>query len=357
VTWYLHPCAQPCQRSREAAVARQRLLTKPPGSLGRLEHLAEQFAGWQGTPLPRLERIRVRVFAGDHGVARRGVSAFPVEVTAQMIANFLAGGAAISVLSRQLGADFAVVNMGTATPLPPAPGLIDAAAAPGTADFTEGPAMTAAVAAACLAAGADQAQGDGLQLFIAGDMGIGNTTAAAAIIAALLDLDGSQVAGRGTGVDDGGLARKRAALAAALARHGSSRGDALAVLRCLGGLEIAAMCGAYLRCAQRGVPCLVDGFIATAAAMVAVRLNPGVRDWLLFGHRSAERAHGLALRSLDAEPLLDLGMRLGEGSGAAVAVPIIQAALTLHREMATFDGAGVAGQSARPRHGAAPGAG
>lgn len=344
MTWYHDPCAAPCQRSRAAALERQQRLTKPPGALGRLEDIAVQFAGWQATPLPRLDRIRVVVFVGDHGVARRGVSAFPVAVTGQMVANFLAGGAAISVLCRQLGAALAVVNMGTATPLAPAAGLMDVAAAPGTEDFTELPAMSAPVLHRCLAAGADQAGEGEPQLFIAGDMGIGNTTAAAAILAALLGVDGAAVVGRGTGVDDAGLTRKRAAVDAALARHREALTDPLAVLRCVGGLEIAAICGAYLRCAQRGVPVLVDGFIATAAALLAVRINPGVRGWLLFGHRSAERAHGLALGALDAEPLLDLGMRLGEGSGAALAVPILRAALALHAGMATFDSAGVAGQ-------------
>lgn len=266
---------------------------------------------------------------------------FPPEVTAQMIANFAAGGAAISVLSEQLGADFAVVNLGTFEPVPDAPRTRNLQLAPGSADFSREPAMTQELLEQCLAAGRDQADALDCQLFIAGEMGIGNTTTAAALFAATLGLDSATVAGRGTGVDDATLRRKSALIDRALALHADQLDSPLGILRCLGGLEIAAMCGAYLRSAQRGVPVLVDGFIATAAALLAGEINPGARPWMLAAHRSAEDAHGRALEALGLSPLLDLRMRLGEGSGAAVAVPLLQSALTLHARMATFAEAAV----------------
>ena len=340
--WCSQAAAPICEASRQAARLHQASLTKPAGSLGRLEGLAEQFAGWQAQPLPRLEAIAVRVFAGDHGVCARGVSPFPQAVTAQMIHNFVGGGAAISVLSRQLAADFQVVNMGTVTPTEnPAALLTNIALMPGTRDFTEQPAMPAATLDAALEAGRDQVPQTPLQLFIGGDMGIGNTTAAAALYCALLDLTPAQAVGPGSGVDRAGIKRKQHAVARALELHAAHTGDPYRALGCLGGLEIAALTGAFITCAQRGLPVLVDGFIATAAALVATRLNPAVANWLLYSHRSAEPAHTLALEIMGAQPLLDLGMRLGEGSGAAVAVPLLRAALALHRDMATFDQAGV----------------
>lgn len=342
MNWYDEPAAVPCGASRDGARQRQQQLTKPAGSLGRLETLAEDFAGWQQQELPLLEKIAVRVFAADHGVTAQGVSAFPATVTTQMIGNFLGGGAAISVLSRDMGADFSVINMGTFTPLHDAPGLVNLAIAPGTADFSQQTAMSNQSMAQCLAAGRDQVDQLDCDLFIAGDMGIGNTSSATAIVAALLDLDAEQVTGRGTGVDDAGLERKRLTIQTALRLHAASLTSPEAVLRCVGGLEIAGICGAYLRCAQRGIPILVDGFITTAAALLATRMNTGVRQWLLAGHQSAEQAHRKTLQALRLQPLLDLGMRLGEGSGAAVAVAIVRSALRLHNEMATFAAAGVA---------------
>lgn len=339
----LEPCAALDQAAREAALQHQSALTKPPGSLGELERIAIQFAGFQGTTKPKLEKILVRVFAADHGVCAQGVSAFPQEVTAQMIANFSSGGAAISVLSKYHQADFAVVNLGTVAPVPGAKMENPFFIAEQTADFTVNEAMTAAQVAQALNMGRQQVDaGKSLDLLIVGDMGIGNTSSASAIYATLLDLSAEQSCGRGTGVDDVGLQRKQAAVSAALKLHAQALHDPMDVLRCVGGFEIAAMTGAYLRAAQLGMPSLVDGFISTAAALLACEINEGVRDWMLFSHRSAEQAHALALQHLNAKPLLDLEMRLGEGSGAAVAIPLLKTALLLHNNMATFADAGVA---------------
>ena len=334
------------------------MLTKPPGSLGQLELVAERFAAWQGKTHPSVEHIAVVVFAGDHGVCAQGVSAFPQAVTTQMLMNFLSGGAAISVLSRSLSADFSVVNMGTVDALPAEfaqhPQLDTVNIAPSTQDFTQSAAMTSEQVTQALAAG--QAKVAGLcankmiqpQLFVAGEMGIGNTTSASAIYSALLSIETAAAVGPGTGLDNEGLSRKQAAINTALALHTpllsaapTAAAKAYEVLRCLGGFEIAALTGSYIACAQQGIPVVVDGFIGTAAALVAVRLNPSVREWMLFSHRSAEPAHQAALTELNAQPLLDLGLRLGEGSGAALAVPLIQSALALHQEMATFSQAGV----------------
>lgn len=344
--WYLRECPAPSDRHRALAEQRQGQLTKPAGSLGRLEAIAVDFAGWQSREIPRLERIGVRVFAADHGIGRRGVSLFPPEVTAQMIANFAAGGAAISVLSRRLGADFAVVNLGTFDAVPNAPGVHNLQLAPGAMDFSREPAMTPELLEQCLAAGRGQVEALDCELFIAGEMGIGNTTSAAALFAAALGLHGTAVAGRGTGVNEATVRRKAALIDDALALHRAQLDSPLGILRCLGGLEIAAICGAILRCAQRGIPVLVDGFIATAAALLAARINPGATPWLMAAHRSGEAAHGRALEALGLAPLLDLGMRLGEGSGAAAAVPLLQSALDLHANMATFAEAAVSAGAA-----------
>ncbi|MEM7358401.1 MAG: nicotinate-nucleotide--dimethylbenzimidazole phosphoribosyltransferase [Pseudomonadota bacterium] len=337
--WYLAPCANPDQAAAELAQQHQSVLTKPPGSLGVLEEIAIRFAAWQGVAQPQCENILLRVFAGDHGVCKHGVSAFPQQVTAQMIHNFIHGGAAISVLARRVKADFAVVNAGTVEPIDDAPSLHNAQLANGTADFTEQAAMTPEVLAAALDLGRQQVSS--ADLFVGGEMGIGNTTAASAIYCALLDISPESAVGPGTGVDDDGLERKNQAIYRALAFHANKLNNATDVLQRIGGLEIASLVGAYIASAQAGVPVLVDGFISTAAALVADEINPGVREWLLFAHESAEPAHTEALKHLHAQPLLNLGMRLGEGSGAGVAVPLIQTALALHAEMATFVDAGV----------------
>jgi nicotinate-nucleotide--dimethylbenzimidazole phosphoribosyltransferase len=344
---WLFRSAWPLDRhAASAANAHQQQLTKPAGSLGELERIAERFAAWQGRADPRLEQIAIRIFAADHGVCAKGVSAFPQAVTAQMLGNFLQGGAAISVLARQLNADLQVYNLGTVAPPPALPGLRDCTIAPGTRDFSEQPAMSADALVRALRVGAESVPEEPLHLFIGGEMGIGNSTAAAALFSVLLVLPPEMTVGPGAGVDLAGLARKRRAVESGLALHAeaisASEIPALTALECLGGFEIAALTGAYIRCAQRGIGVLVDGYISTAAALCAVRINPQVRDWLLFAHVSAEPAHRLVLERLAAEPLLDLRLRLGEGSGAALAVPLLQAALNLHNNMASFASAAVA---------------
>jgi nicotinate-nucleotide--dimethylbenzimidazole phosphoribosyltransferase len=334
------------EAARAAALARQAQLTKPPGSLGRLETLAVALAAMQGRALPRIERPWIGIFAADHGVAAEGVSAFPQSVTQQMLANFVGGGAAISVLAREAGATLEVIDVGTLAPSPAA-GVIQAQVGCGTANFCRQPAMSAAQAHAALDAGAAacmRAQAGGADLFIGGEMGIANTTTAAALACALLGLPGAALAGAGTGVDAAGVARKAAIIDRALALHGlaAAPSDPLHALRAVGGFEIGALAGAYLAAAQAGVPVLVDGFICSAAALLAVRLNPGARDWMLFAHASAESGHAALLRSLDAQPLLALDMRLGEASGAAAAIPLLRLACALHAGMATFAEAGVA---------------
>jgi nicotinate-nucleotide--dimethylbenzimidazole phosphoribosyltransferase len=329
-------------RAAEAARARQQTLTKPPGSLGDLEMLAIRLAGWQRRECPAVERVHIAVFAGDHGIAAEGVSAFPQAVTGEMLRNFARGGAAISVLARTLGASFEVVNLGTVSPV--AGGAHDTWLGPGTVSFARDAAMSEAQLAAALDAGrqsVERAVAAGAQLYIGGEIGIGNTTAAAALACALLQAEPEALAGPGTGLDVGGVAHKAAVIRRSLERHAGALGSAAEILRRLGGFEIAALAGAYVRCAQLGLPAVIDGFIATAAALIARRLRPGAEVWWLFAHRSREPGHAALLAALEAQPLLDLGMRLGEGSGAATVVPLLRIACELHGGMATFAEAGV----------------
>ena len=307
-----------------AAQVRNAVLTKPPGSLGQLESIAIWLAGWQGVARPVIERPQVAIFAGNHGVVAQGVSAFPAEVTAQMVGNFLAGGAAINQLARCFGATLTVDALELERP---------------TGDFTQVEAMSADDLARALAVGwaAVDARAD---LLVPGEMGIGNTTSAAAIAHALFGGAAQDWVGRGTGVDDAGLRRKVAAVAAGVARHASR--DPLEVLRCLGGREIAAMAGAMLRARSLRIPVVLDGFIAGSAAAVLHRANPAALDHCIAGHVSAEAAHGRLLAELGKVPLLGLGLRLGEGSGAALALGVIKAAAACHSGMATFAEAGVA---------------
>jgi nicotinate-nucleotide--dimethylbenzimidazole phosphoribosyltransferase len=309
-----------------AARARDAQLTKPPGALGRLEEIAAWWCAWRGLPSGRIERPQVAVFAGDHGVAARGVSAFPSEVTAQMVANFRAGGAAINQIAGALGARVDVVALEVGRP---------------TGDFTEGPAMDHAELLAAVAAGWGAVDPEA-DLLIPGEMGIGNTTAAAALCCALLGGAPEDWAGRGTGVDDEGLARKAETVAAGLARHRAALSAPMEVLRRLGGREIAAMAGAIVAARTQRIPVVLDGFIACSAAAVLARMAAGALDHCLAGHVSAEAAHGRLLDALGLTPLLDLGMRLGEGSGAATAALVVKAAVACHGGMATFAEAGVA---------------
>jgi len=335
--WYLKPAEDLDHDALQVAQTRQNALTKPPGSLGELEEIALKFAAWQGCEKPKCDDILIRVFAADHGVCKQNVSAFPQSVTAQMILNFVNGGAAISVLARQLQADFKVINMGTCSPIEEEhETLVNHQLMPGTDDFTQQPAMPVDILEAALNAGRQEVINNHAHLFIAGEMGIGNTTSASAIYSLLLKTGPEATVGPGTGVDKTGLANKRKAIYQAFNLHSEHLDSAIGILQHVGGLEVAALVGAYIAAAQQGLPILVDGFITTAAALLAVRINPTVRNWMIFAHQSAEPAHQKALESLGAKPLLSLSMRLGEGSGAAVAAPLIQSALALHTEMATF---------------------
>ncbi|MDP3813768.1 nicotinate-nucleotide--dimethylbenzimidazole phosphoribosyltransferase [Pseudomonas sp.] len=343
--WWLHGCQPLDLVARSKAQARQLQLTKPAGSLGQLEQLAIQLAAMQGSQRPSIERPWISIFAGDHGVVAEGVSAFPQAVTGQMLRNFVGGGAAISVLARQLGATLEVIDLGTAVPLEPLPGVLHLHLGAGTQNFLQGPAMTLAQLLIALEAGQAsvlRARAAGSQLFIGGEMGIGNTSAATALACQLLDCPAAELVGPGTGLDSAGVAHKAAVIDAALALHSPAIVAPIEALQCLGGFEIAALSGAYLACAQQGITALVDGFICSVAALLAVRLNPACRDWLLFAHCGAEPGHKRVLQALQAEPLLDLGLRLGEGSGAALAVPLLQLACSLHNQMATFAEAAVA---------------
>lgn len=344
MSWLQQPVAAWNEAAAAAATERQAQLTKPPGSLGELERLAIRLAGMQGVVKPRVDQVWISIFAGDHGVVAEGVSAFPQAVTGQMILNFAAGGAAISVLARELGATLEVINLGTVNDPGEHAGVRRAFIAPQTANVCDGPAMTEAQFAQALTEGAQSVQlakQAGAQLFIGGEMGIGNTAVATALACALLDESPVDLTGAGTGLDAAGIARKTAVIERALQRHGDLR-DPRAILRCLSGFEVAALAGAYIAAAQAGIPVLVDGFISTAAALAATRIHPGVREWMLFAHRSHERGHARLLEALQATPLLDLGLRLGEGSGAATAVPLLRLACALHGGMATFAEAGVA---------------
>jgi nicotinate-nucleotide--dimethylbenzimidazole phosphoribosyltransferase len=331
--------------SAETAAATRAALdakTKPRGSLGRLEDLAVRIASIRATPVPGQLRAAVVVVAADHGVAARGVSAYPQEVTAQMLANFAAGGAAICVLARLAGAELHVFDLGVAGP--PVAGVRDLRIAPGTRDLTEDPAMTREQVERCLSAGrtvAAELADEGVGIVALGEMGIGNTTSASALAAAFLDADPEAVCGPGTGLDAAGLERKVAAVRRALAVNVVEERDPVGTLAALGGFEIAFLAGVALGGAEHRLVVLLDGFITGAAALAAERIRPGTSASLVAAHRSPEPGHALVLDALGLEPLLDLGLRLGEGSGAALALPILHAALAILDEMATFDSAGV----------------
>ena len=334
----------PDESAMAEARARQDVLTKPQGSLGRLETLSIQLAGIFGQPLPHIQHKVIVTMAGDHGVVAEGVSAYPQEVTPQMVLNFLGGGAAINVLARHVGARVVVVDMGVAAEMEPHPDLVVKKIAPGSGNIAVGPAMSREQAAAALVAGAEVVEAEwerGLDIVGVGDMGIGNTTPSAAIAAAMTGHFPAEIVGRGTGVDDAGLARKVAAVERALQVNRPDPADALDVLAKVGGFEIGGLAGAILAAAAHRRPVMVDGFISTAAAMVAVGLAPQVRPYLIAAHRSQERGHHIMLDWLELEPLLDLDLRLGEGTGAALGISLAEAACKILREMATFGEAGV----------------
>lgn len=319
-------------------------LTKPPGSLGRLEEIAAHLAGMTGQTAPQVSPATVLVVAGDHGVTAEGVSAFPSEVTPQMVLNFLRGGAAINVLSRAAGAQVRVVDAGVAADLAH-PDLIVRKVRRGTGNICQEPAMTRAEAEEAIGHGLDLAQEEaarGTRVIALGEMGIGNTTPSSALLAAFSGRPPAEVVGRGTGVDDEGLKRKEEAVRRALALHAPDPTDPIGVLAAIGGLEIAVLAGITLGAAARRIPVVIDGFITGAAALVAVRIAPSAADYLIASHQSAEAAHGLMLELLNCKPLMALDLRLGEGSGAALALPLLEAAHRIMTEMATFGEAGVA---------------
>jgi nicotinate-nucleotide--dimethylbenzimidazole phosphoribosyltransferase len=328
-----------------AARERQAVLTKPPGSLGRLEDISLQLAGLaRRCPPPMPAPATVAVFAADHGVHAQRVTPWPQEVTGQMVANFLAGGAVINALAAQTGADVVVVDVGVAADLPPVPGLLDRKIRRGTRDMTVEAAMTRGEAVAALEAGIDVARGlveRGTRCLVTGDMGIANTTASAALVAAFTGVPAAAVTGRGTGVDDATLARKVDAVERALALHRPDPADPIGVLAAVGGFEHAALAGYLLTAAAARTPVVLDGVIACAAALVAQALAPDCTTAMIAGHRSAEPGASVALEALRLTPLIDLDLRLGEGSGAVLALPLVQSAARVLRDVATFDAAGV----------------
>ncbi len=316
--------------------------TKPPGSLGRLEWLAAELCAIQHSVPPSTAHKRVLLFAGDHGIVAEGVSAYPQEVTGQMVRNFANGGAAINVFARQAGAELEVVDVGV---LGSVEGLaLDRKVRAGTRNFAVGPAMTVQEAEQAFEIGMERAEAAafaGVNVLALGEMGIGNTASASAMLSLMTGLDVSETVGRGTGLDDAGLERKQAALSSAISFHAGAAHSAFETLCAVGGLEIAALAGAMIGAASRRIPVLVDGFICTVAALCAVRLAPDCRSALLFAHVSQEHGHRLALATLKAQPMLDLGMRLGEGSGAALALCLVDASVAILTDMASFAEAGV----------------
>lgn len=332
------------ETAMRAVRARQDRLTKPQGSLGRLEDLSVQIAGIKRQTAIHIQHKVVTVMAGDHGVTAEGVSAYPREVTPQMVENFLNGGAAINVLARLAGARVVVADLGVAVDIAPHPGLIVKKIGYGTGNIVREAAMSREQALAAVLAGAEVVAAEaaqGLDILVPGDMGIGNTTPSAAIAAAILGKSAGEVVGRGTGVDDAGWQRKVKAVEAALGLHHPNPNDGLDVLAKVGGFEIGGLAGAMLMAASLRAPILLDGFISTAAALLAVKITPDAQAYMIAAHRSQERGHMLMLEWLGLEPLLNLNLRLGEGSGAALALPIVEAACKLLTDMATFGEAGV----------------
>ena len=323
-------------------------LTKPPGSLGRLEELARRLSAMSGQFPPQARRCVIFTLAADHGVVAEGVSAYPQIVTAQMVENFLQGGAAVNVLARHVGAPVVVADLGVAVPLAAHPDLVSRRIGPGTRNMAKGPAMTRDEALAAIEVGIGLVyteRGNGLDVIGTGEMGIGNTTAASAVVAALTGAPAASVTGTGTGVDDEGRLRKIAVIKRALDVNRPDPGDGVDVLAKVGGFEIAGLCGVILAGAAWRIPVVLDGFIAGAAAMAAVRLKPDVRHYLIASHRSTEPGHGYVLNALGLDPYLDLQMRLGEGTGSALCIGLAKAATKILGEMATFKSAGVTERS------------
>lgn len=348
--WLRAPLAVANQEMRQLAEQRQTQLTKPPGSLGRLEEFAIRLAALQNTQRPGVDRVHIAIFAADHGVAAEGVSAFPQSVTGEMIKNFARGGAAISVLARALNASLEIINLGTVHDTQALTDVRHCHLGPSTANFVHEPAMTWEQLNQALQVGfeaIERAQQTGQQLFIGGEMGIGNTTSATTLACLLLNEQPVLLTGRGTGLAAEGIVHKCAIITRALSLHRPRMDSPSDALRRVGGFEIAALTGAYIHGAQLGLPLLIDGFISTVAALTAEHIVPGCKDWFIFSHQSSELGHALVLKALNADPLIDLQMRLGEGSGAAVTLNLLRMACRLHNEMATFSEAQVSQKNER----------
>ncbi len=343
-SWWTHSAPTPCADTATAATERQNQLTKPPGALGRLEQIAIQLAAIQKQVKPSLDQVFIAVFAGDHGIVDEGISAFPQAVTVEMQRNFIKGGAAISVLAKELGAALEVVNTGTQADPEQLPGVIHAPIAGHTANFLQQDAMTKAQWQQALELGrasVQRAVDQGAQLYIGGEMGIGNTTSATAMLSSLTGISVAEITGPGTGLNQHGVQHKIRIIEQALDRHAGSLDSAAAVSRILGGFEISALTGAYIAAAQAGLAVIVDGFICTAAAAVALKINPSIEPYLFYSHCSAEPGHRRIIDYLQVQPIVDLNLRLGEGSGAATVLPILRLACSLHGQMATFAEAAV----------------
>ena len=345
--WWENPIKQANQQAKQQAQQHQLQLTKPTGALGDLEQIAIDLAALQGTAYPQITAPWISIFAGDHGVVEENISAYPQIVTRQMLQNFASGGAAISVIAKQHQANLQVVDCGTVGDAYIYAGVERHCIGAGTANFVKQMAMTEQQCHAALKLGqqcVDLAKSKGADIFIAGEMGIGNTCSASAIACLLLNESPQQLTGLGTGINTAQLQHKIKVIDQAIKLHQSYvKDDAFKILTAVGGFEIAAMTGAYLGCAQIGLPIVVDGFISSVAALCAVRLQPQVRDWMLFGHQSAESGHQRILTALQAQPILKMNLRLGEGSGAGAALAMIQLACNLHNQMATFAEAAVTG--------------
>jgi len=344
MNWLEKPIAEISEAAIQEASDRQLQLTKPPGSLGKLEELAIMFSAIQKTQQPTIENVHISIFAADHGIADENVSAFPQVVTTEMIKNFSRGGAAISVLAKELNANLEVIDLGTVVEAGNLDGVISARIAPGTANFANQAAMTQEQLDKAFTVGeaaVQRAVDAGAHVFIGGDMGIANTTSATALACVYLDKAPADLAGAGTGLDEQGVLHKAKVIERALSVHEASLLDEVEVLRFFGGFEIAALTGACISAAQKGLPVIIDGFIATAAALAAIKIKPGCDAWFIYAHQSREQGHRLILEALNADPLVNLNMRLGEASGAAVVIPLLRQACALHANMATFAEAGV----------------
>lgn len=345
--WWMEAVKQPDLDAKLQAEQRQLQLTKPTGALGDLEQIAITLASLQGTVFPKINKPWISIFAGDHGVVEENISAYPQAITRQMLQNFASGGAAISVIAKHHQAHLQVIDCGTVGDAYNYTGVERHCIRAGTANFAKQAAMTEQECQAALQLGknsVDLAKSKGADIFIAGEMGIGNTCSASALACLLLDESAQQLTGVGTGINTEQLQHKINVIDQAVKLHKNDvTNNPLKILAAVGGLEIAAMTGAYLRCAQMGVPIVVDGFISSVAALCAVRIQPQVREWMLFGHQSAEYGHQRILKDLNAQPILNMNLRLGEGSGAGAALSMLQLACALHNQMATFAEAAVSG--------------